>query len=107
MKNNNARNIAICGVFASLAITIMCFGGIIPIATYVTPMICIIIAQIIQCCCGSKFTCTWYAAVSLLSLILSPDKEAALLFVFLGNYPSIKQQLERVKFKVLFKIING
>ena len=105
MRNNNAKYTALCGVFSGVAITIMCLGGFIPIATYVTPMLCIIIAQIIMTICGSKFAWTWYVAVSMLSLMLAPDKEAAILFVFLGNYPCIKRYLDRLKLHFLWKLL--
>ena len=105
MRNKNVKYTAICGIFAGLAITIMCLGGLIPIATYVTPMLCIMIAQIILSGCGSRFAWTWYTAVSLLALMLSPDKEAAILFVFLGSYPCIKLYLDRSKLRVLWKLL--
>ena len=105
MRNNNVKYTAICGIFAGVAITIMCLGGFIPIATYVTPMLCIIIAQIILSGCGSKYAWTWYVAVSLLALMLSPDKEAALLFVFLGSYPCVKLFFERSKLRFLWKTL--
>ena len=105
MRNNNVKYTALCGVFAGLAITIMYLGGFIPIATYVTPMICIIIEQIILSGCGRKYAWTWYAAVSFLSLMLAPDKEAAFLFVFLGSYPCLKQIFDKSKLKLLWKFI--
>jgi len=105
MRNNNVKYTALCGVFAGVAITIMCLGGLISIATYVTPMLCIIIAQIILTGCGSKFAWTWYVAVSLLSLMLAPDKEAAILFLFLGSYPCIKRYLDRSKLRFLWKLL--
>lgn len=105
MRNNNVKYTALCGVFAGVAITIMWLGGLIPIATYVTPMLCIIIAQIILAGCGKRYAWTWYAAVSLLSLMVSPDKEAALLFVFLGNYPCLKQTLDKSKLRLLWKLL--
>ena len=104
MRNNNVKNIAICGVFAGVAITIMCLGGLIPIATYVTPMLCILIGQIILSGCGKRFALTWYAAVSILALLLSPDKEAAMLFTFLGAYPCVKQLLEKSRLQIIWKI---
>ena len=105
MRNNTVKYTALCGILAGVAISIMCLGGIIPIATYATPMLCIMIAQIIRYSCGSKFAWTWYAAVSLLALMLSPDKEAALLFVFLGSYPCIRPYFERSKLRIIWKLL--
>lgn len=105
MRNEKVKNTALCGIFAGVAITIMFFGGLIPVATYVTPMLCIIIDQIILSGCGKKYAWTWYAAVSLLALMLSPDKEAALLFLFLGNYPCLKQLFDKWKGKLFWKLL--
>ena len=105
MRNEQVKYTAICGIFAGLAISIMYFGGLIPIATYVTPMLCIIIMQIILHGCGKRFAWTWYIAVSILSLLLSPDKEAALLFLFLGGYPCLKQIFERSRLHMILKLL--
>ena len=105
MRNKNVKNTAICGVFAGVAMTIMCFGGLIPIATYVTPMLCILIEQMILLGCGRRFALTWYVAVSILALLIGPDKEAGLLFSFLGNYPCLKQLFEHSKIHYLLKIL--
>ena len=109
MRNNNVKNTAICGIFAGVAVTIMCLGGLIPIATYVTPMLCIMIGQIILTGCGKRFAWTWYIAVSILSLLLAPDKEAAFLFSILGSYPCLKQIFEKSKLAMLWKLLyfNG
>lgn len=105
MRNSNVKNIAICGIFAGVAITIMCLGGIIPFATYVTPMLCIIIGQIILTGCGKRLAWCWYIVVSILALLLGPDKEAALLFAFLGSYPCVKQSFDRSKLCWLWKLL--
>ena len=43
-----------------------------------------------------------YAAVAILSLIIVPVKEAALMFVgFFGYYPIVKAKLERIPFRLL------
>ena len=49
-----------------------------------------------------KMALTAYGAVSLLSLLFVPDKEVALVFVFLlGYYPLVKPKLERIRPKLL------
>ena len=74
---------------AALAVVIMCMGGIIPMATYVCPMLCSLLLAVVLRLTGRRIAWAWYAAVSLLSLLLGPDKEAAAVFVFLGYYPII------------------
>jgi hypothetical protein len=97
MHKVNAKQIAMGGVFAALAIVIMCLGGLIPIATFVCPMICMLILHLIRKLCGNRIAWAWYGVVAILSVLLGPDKEAAAVFVFLGYYPIIKPKIDRIK----------
>lgn len=104
MRNNTAKMMAVSGVMAALAIVIMCLGGLIPVATYVCPLLCMILGCFVLRLCGRRYAWTWYAAVSLLSLLLGPDKEAAAVYVFMGYYPLIKSYFDRLTFEWIFKI---
>ena len=97
MHKTNAKQIAMGGVFAALAIVIMCLGGLIPIATFVCPMICMLILHLIRKLCGNRIAWAWYGVVAILSVLLGPDKEAAAVFVFVGYYPIIKPKIDRIK----------
>ena len=103
MRNNSAKNMALCGVTAALAVVIMCMGGLIPVATYVCPLICMLLLREVFRRSGSSMAWVWYAVVSILSLLLGPDKEAAGVFVFLGYYPILKPKLDRMRLGVLWK----
>ncbi len=94
---------------AALAVAIMSVGGLIPVATYVCPVFCALILQLVYNVCGKRIAWAWYSAVGILSLLLSPDKEAAATFVFLGYYPIVKPQLDQKKCNWLYKILlfNG
>lgn len=105
MGHNEAKSIALGGVLAALAVVIMCLGGIVPIATYVCPMLCALLLAVILRLCGKRIAWTWYAAVSILSLLLGPDKEAAIVFLFLGYYPIIKGWIDRRKLSFLWKLL--
>ena len=89
---------------AALAIVIMCLGGFVPVATYVCPVLCTLIGNVVFKFCGRKIAWTWYCAVCLLSILFSPDKEAAVVYIFLGFYPYIKPYLDRYKLRILFKV---
>lgn len=104
-----SRNAAVGGVMAALAVVIMCMGTLVPLATFICPALCILIAHIIVKMCGTKVAWSWYGAVAILSMLLAPDKEAAAVFVFLGYYPIIKPWLERSRFRLLWKgiLFNG
>ena len=90
---------------AAVALVIMCLGTLIPGATFVCPMLCILLARIVLEHCGSKITIAWYLATSILGLLLAPDKEAAAVFTALGYYPVIKPKMERWPLSWLWKLI--
>lgn len=109
MQKGLAKKIALGGMMAALAVVIMCLGGVIPVATFVCPMLCIFLTWVVYTFCGGRIAWAWYAAVSILCLLLGPDKEAALIYVCLGYYPLIRLFFERIKLGFLLKLLyfNG
>ncbi len=105
MKRNSAKEIALGGLMAALSIVIMCLGGLIPFATFVCPMFCIILTQLVLRMCGRRIAWAWYGAVALLSVLMAPDKEAAAVFVFLGYYPIVKPWMDRRRLSILYKAV--
>ena len=97
MKGNQAKEMSFCGMMAALAITIMWLGTLIPLATFVCPVLCMLILGFVYKMTGKKLAWAWYFCVALLSVMLSPDKEAAAVMVFLGYYPIIKPKIDRIK----------
>lgn len=108
-RKSPASVMALGGVLAAVAVVIMSLGGLIPIATYVSPMICAILLQLVLLSCGVRIAWAWYGAVALLSVLLSADKEAAAVFVFLGYYPIVKPKLDAARPSWLWKglLFNG
>ena len=96
---------ALGGVFAALAVAIMSMGGLIPVATFVCPMICMIFLRLVTQLCGQRTGWAWYGAVAILSILLGPDKEAAAVFLFLGYYPVLKPRLDRLKLAPVWKLL--
>ena len=88
---------------AALAVVIMCLGVLIPIATYICPIICTMLLAVMLMLCGKRFAWAWFAAVGILSTLFSPDKEAAAVFLFLGYYPIIKPFFDGRRFCWLWK----
>lgn len=104
-RRNSAANIALGGVLASLAVTITCLGGLIPAATFVCPMISMLILSVVLKRCGNRIAWAWYGVVAILGCLLSPDKEAAAVFTFLGYYPILKPKLDALPLKWLWKAL--
>ena len=104
-RRTSAKQVATGGVFAAFALTVMCMGGLIPVATFVCPMVCCLIVKVVMGACGKSTAWTCYAAVAILSVLLAPDKEAAGIFVFLGYYPMVKPKLDAAKLGILWKFL--
>ena len=77
-KRTPASSVALGGVLAALAVVVMSLGTIIPIATYVCPMLCALLLQAVL-------------------------KEAATVFAFLGYYPIVKPRLDKTRLRWLWK----
>ena len=105
MRNSGAKQIALGGMMAALAVVIMSLGGMIPSATFVCPMLCCLILQIVRTICGDRMAWAWYGAVAILSLLMGPDKEAAAVFVFLGYYPILKPKFDKSRLKWVWKLL--
>ncbi len=84
-KHQKSWGMAYCGIVTALCVALMLLGAVIPIAMFIAPAVA-----------------AAYAAVSLLALLFVPDKEVALIFVFLlGYYPLAKPKFERIRPAVL------
>ncbi len=102
-----STQVAIGGVAAGLCLLLMFMTGMIPFATYALPAVAGIVLIAVVAEMGWRTALVVYAAVSLLSLGIVPDREAALLFIFFfGYYPVIKGLLERLPTKVLQLLIK-
>jgi hypothetical protein len=105
MRSSSAKQVALGGVLAALAVVIMSFGGLIPIATYASPMLCMLMLRLVCLTCGRRLGWAWYGAVAILGLLLSADKEAAAVFAFLGYYPIVKPRLDKLRFSMFWKLL--
>lgn len=104
-KRTPAYAVALGGVLAAVAVVIMAMGTLIPVATYVCPMLCCLLLQLVRKLCGTRMAWAWFGAVALLGLLLAPDKEAAAVFVSIGYYPILKPRLDRTRGKWLWKAL--
>ena len=89
--------IAFCGLIAALSVAIMLTGGLIPVATYCAPMIAGVLLLPLLLEFGRKAAWTAYGTVALITLFLGIDKEAAFFYLFLGYYPIVKWDIDRIK----------
>ena len=99
--------IALGGIISALCIILMFSVGLFPVLVYVFPMISSLLIFALAYECGNKTAIVSYVSVSLLSLILSPDKESALLFLsFFGYYPILSTYINKLRSALLKWIIR-
>lgn len=98
MQNSSYRNsakTALGGIVAALSVTLMFLTSVIPTLTYALPAAAGILLVLMVVDVDKKWAFGVYATVSILSLLVLPDKEAAVMYVFFfGHYPILKAILE-------------
>lgn len=101
MKNISYR-VALGGIVAALCILTMFLAGILPALYIVLPMAAGILMMIMVAEVNVKWAVLTYCAVGILSMIVTFDKEAALLFVlFFGHYPILRFYIQKIRLKIL------
>ena len=91
-----SRQMALGGMLTAVSVVIMCLGSVIPINTYVCPVLCILVTRPALDRCGRRIGWCYYLATAILSLLLAPDREAALVYAFLGYYPMLRPFFEKL-----------
>ena len=95
-----SREIALCGMMNALAVVIMNLGGIVPMATFCTPILAMIVLLPVLEEYGAKLGwCAW-VTVSILSLLQVADRETAFVYVFFGWYPMVRPAVNKLPTKL-------
>ncbi len=95
------RELALAGVLCALAVSLLCMGGVVPLATYAAPALASAALLVVREDCRRAYAWSCFAASAALGLLLSPDKEAAMLYAFLGYYPLLKPRLDALRSRAL------
>ena len=80
-KQSKTKQIALGGVLAALAVVILLLGGVIPIGTYLAPMLASLPLIVLLTELPRGLCLGWYAVVAILGAMLCPDRETAFVFV--------------------------
>ena len=95
-KKFNSFKVALGGVISALSIVLMFMTGVVATLTYAIPAICGALLILIVIEISPKFATSVYIAVSILSLLVVADKEAAVMYaMFFGYYPILKGFIEK------------
>lgn len=93
--------LALCGVITALSVVLMVLEGLVSIASIAIPALagCLLIPIVAEAGMGYAFAS--YGATGVLSLLLVPDREAALIYLlFFGYYPILFAALSKIKHPV-------
>lgn len=106
MKNISYR-VALGGIVSALCLVTMFLAGIIPALYLVLPMIAGVLMMIIVIEVNLNWAFLTYISVGLLSLFITFDKEAALIFImFFGHYPIVRFYIQQIKIKPIRQVIK-
>lgn len=89
----NGRNMALCGVLTALAVVVLLLGGAIGIGTFAAPVLAMAVLLPVLEECGARAAGTAYGAVTVLALLLVPDRELALVYAGFGWYPILRPRI--------------
>ncbi|MCM1578276.1 MAG: hypothetical protein NC078_05690 [Ruminococcus sp.] len=93
--------VAVGGVISALCLTLMFMTGMFPLLSMAIPIYAGAMMIIVAKEVSPGWAYAAYCAVSLLSLFLTPDKEASTLFIFFfGYYPILLPRLNGIKHKL-------
>ena len=107
-----SREIALCGMLNALAVVLMNLGSLVPLATFCTPLLAMLVLLPVLEEYGPRMGWAAWFSVSVLSLLLVADRETALVYVFFGWYPMVRPkvaatQSRAVRFVVKLLICNS
>lgn len=92
----NTSKIAFGAILAGLSVAFMLSTAVLPFLSYTIPAICGLIIVLLIIECDEKWALLVYICVSVLSLLIVPDKSAGLSYLCIfGYYPIIKSILEK------------
>lgn len=98
MRKTKSQKVALCGLLGALSVVLLLVGNILQIGTYAAPMLAAFLLVPVLEEYGPKYALLMYFTVSVLAVLLVPDKELALFYALvLGYYPVLKQKLDRMR----------
>ena len=94
-----SRRMAFCGILVSLAAVLLILST--PSAVLCSPILAMVVLLPVLEELGPKAAGTVYASVSLLALLLGPDRETSLVYLFFGWYPMLRPRIAALPSRLL------
>lgn len=106
------KKLTLCGILTALCVVILIVGSFLGLGIYAAPMLAGLLLIPVGLECGKRYQITTWAAISILSVLLVPDVEEKLMFIFLlGWYPVLSQAVSTLPrlLQILIKLVvfNG
>lgn len=102
MKRSLSYKIALGGTLASMCLMCQFITGVFPVFYIIMPMICSLLVTVMATETNTRWALLMFLAVSILSLFITPNKDAALIFImFFGHYPLIRPAFLKLKPRIL------
>ncbi|MBP5378937.1 MAG: hypothetical protein J6Y64_05300 [Ruminococcus sp.] len=99
--------VALGGIVSALCLVTMFLAGVLPALYLLLPGIAGILLMIIAVEVNTAWAFLTYIAVSLLSLFITFDKEAALIFIMLfGHYPILRFYIQKIPLRFIRLLIK-
>ncbi|MGN0615623.1 hypothetical protein [Ruminococcus flavefaciens] len=99
--------VALGGIVSALCLVTMFLAGVLPALYLLLPGIAGILLMIIAVEVNTAWAFLTYIAVSLLSLFITFDKEAALIFIMLfGHYPILRFYIQKIPLRLIRLVIK-
>lgn len=95
---SSSERVALGGITTALCLVVMFFSSVLPALYILSPMIAGVLLYLLAEYVSPKFALLTYVGVSILSLFMLFDKEAALMFVlFFGYYPILRLKVQKIR----------
>ena len=101
-----SRQMALCGVLSALAVVVLLLGGVIGIGTFAAPVLAMAVLLPVLEEYGPRAAVTAYGTVSILALLLVPDRELALVYACFGWYPILRPRIARIPSRLLRLVVR-
>lgn len=102
MANRQAHGVAMGGMVTALSLILLVAAGIVPTMEFVFTAIAGILLIVAVLDLQMKWAWGIFVAVTLLGLLLCPDKSVVIFYLFFfGHYPLVKNYIERLHSRVL------
>ena len=106
-KQKPSYVVSLCGIMCGLALALMFVLGMVPMLEYISAAMAGLLIWVIRDRLGVKYGLVSYMAVGILCLLITPNYESSMIYLFLlGYYPIIREYLQKIRLKIFRMIVK-